>query len=150
MKTCIKCGETKPKSEFYKDKNRKDGFQYRCKSCQNKMKKEWCEKNKEYVKHTSKTYYEKNQKYYKNYRLQSKFGLTLEQYNEMYNKQNGCCAICGIHQDAFTKALAVDHCHNTGKIRKLLCSNCNSAIGKLKEDIEIFKKAISYLKEHND
>jgi hypothetical protein len=80
---------------------------------------------------------------------QTKYGLSRKQYNEMFRKQRGCCAICGVHQSEFKKALAVDHNHSTGKNRGLLCSACNVAIGLLKEDREVLRKAMLYLQIYN-
>ena len=85
--------------------------------------------------------------------LRESFGLSLEQYQEMHDRQEGKCAICGQPEtqlrDGKVKALAVDHCHSTGRIRGLLCCDCNQAIGKLKEDVEILQGAIRYLNSHN-
>ena len=135
MKTCTKCGETKPKSEFNRDSRSKDCHYCWCRNCS---------------KANDKQRHIENPNRYKKYALKKRYGISLEEYTDMYNNQNGCCAICGRHNDTFAKSLAVDHCHITGKVRKLLCINCNSAIGKLQDDIEILQKAISYLKEHNE
>ena len=74
--------------------------------------------------------------------LKGKYGITLEQYNEMHQAQDDCCKICNNKTDK----LVVDHCHTTGEIRGLLCSTCNSAIGLLKEDPKVISNAIEYLK----
>jgi len=79
------------------------------------------------------------------------YSMTQEDYDIKFRNQNGCCAICKniettIH--GFTKnnqSLAVDHCHKSGKIRGLLCRNCNTAIGLLNEDISLLEKAKEYL-----
>jgi uncharacterized protein YlaI len=60
-------------------------------------------------------------------------------------KQKGCCAICGKHQTILNKTLNVDHCHKTGKIRGLLCTNCNHGLGKFYDNAEVLKVAINYL-----
>lgn len=78
-----------------------------------------------------------------------KLGCTIEQYEQLYTKQNGCCAICGTtighkSKNGHSARLAVDHCHTTGKIRGLLCGNCNRGIGCLGE--ENLQNAINYLK----
>jgi hypothetical protein len=74
-----------------------------------------------------------------------KYGITLEQYNAMFANQNGCCLICNKHQKVLEKGLAVDHCHTTGKVRGLLCSNCNLMLGLAKDKTEILSNAIRYL-----
>jgi len=78
-------------------------------------------------------------------RLKYTFGITIQQYNEMFEKQNGCCAICGKHQNEFKKALYIDHNHTTNEIRGLLCYSCNSMLGFAKDNIEILTNAIAYL-----
>jgi len=77
-----------------------------------------------------------------------KYGLTLEAYNQMFDGQAGCCALCGVHQSELKKALAVDHCHVTGKVCGLLCHNCNAAIGLLKEDADLIMRAADYVREN--
>lgn len=70
------------------------------------------------------------------------YGLTVERYNELLEKQNHVCAICG---NKPKNRLCVDHDHKTGKVRSLLCNKCNTAIGNANEDIGILKKMIEYL-----
>jgi hypothetical protein len=73
------------------------------------------------------------------------FGITLEQYNQLFAKQEGKCAICQKHQIEFKKAHAVDHNAKTGEIRGLLCENCNKGIGNLQESVESLERAIDYI-----
>lgn len=81
--------------------------------------------------------------------LRDSFGISLEEYEKMLSEQNGVCAICikpETHKrNGKLKALAVDHNHKTGAIRGLLCSDCNTGIGKLKDDPEVLRSAIRYL-----
>ena len=87
--------------------------------------------------------------------FQRKYGLTIDQYNEKLKNQNEVCAICGEKETSVdpktsgARRLAVDHCHDTNKIRSLLCWRCNATIGKVKEDVELLKKMIAYLEFHN-
>lgn len=80
------------------------------------------------------------------------YGMTLKEYDEMVKKQDNRCAICYEHESAIIndvlKGLAVDHNHNTGGIRGLLCSNCNSVIGYAHDNIDLLNKCIQYLREH--
>ena len=71
--------------------------------------------------------------------------MTPEQYDEILMSQKGCCACCGTHHTEIKKGLAVDHCHETGSIRGLLCLNCNTGIGKLGDDVDGLLKALAYL-----
>ena len=74
------------------------------------------------------------------------YGLTMEEFNSMFNKQNGKCAICGVDIVLFgMKSLNIDHDHVTGKVRGLLCRSCNRGIGQFKENYEIIKNAYEYL-----
>lgn len=84
------------------------------------------------------------------YLLKRKYGITREQYDEMFARQGGLCAICGTDNGASakgTKTLAVDHCHETGEVRGLLCNGCNRAIGLLKDNVAVLESAIRYLKK---
>lgn len=79
--------------------------------------------------------------------LKNKYGITLKQYDEMFEQQNEVCAICGgINING--RRLGVDHNHKTGEIRALLCNSCNHIIGDAKENIIILQSAINYLKRH--
>lgn len=69
-----------------------------------------------------------------------RYGLTEEAYDALMEKQDGGCAICGAEGD-----FSVDHCHDTKKVRGLLCRECNIGLGKFKDDPELLRKAISYL-----
>lgn len=81
--------------------------------------------------------------------LKHKFGMTLEQYDGLLTSQDHSCKICGTHIDDNSRHLAVDHNHETGEIRALLCDPCNKALGFLKEDINIMQNMIDYVKEYN-
>lgn len=107
----------------------------------NKKRKEWADKNRE-----------KRTRQARSSHLRVKFGISLDEYEEIFKKQNGLCAICNkkqkISKDILGRKnynLYIDHCHKSGKIRGLLCNKCNQGIGYLCEDIEIIKKAIIYL-----
>jgi hypothetical protein len=74
----------------------------------------------------------------------------------MWAEQQGLCAICGLESSTPTikgaeyRSLAVDHCHTTGMIRRLLCTNCNTALGNLKDDIALVEAALRYLREFEE
>ncbi len=76
------------------------------------------------------------------------YGIDVPDYERMLEEQGGGCYICGKKPDK--RALAIDHDHETGKVRGLLCSNHNRAIGLLNDDITILAKAIQYLARDND
>lgn len=81
----------------------------------------------------------------KSYRLKAYYNIDIVKYNNMMAIQSGCCAICKIHQLETSQPLHVDHDHETGKVRGLLCHICNKTLGGFQDDIEILKSAISYL-----
>jgi len=139
---------------MYKDKERAKEYQ-----------KEWRELHKEYCKAKQKEYYKK---YYQERRDKilaekkeygrlhpeegrrgkyfRRYGIYLEEYNQMVIKQGGCCAICGVNELELKRHLFVDHDHKTGKIRGLLCQTCNNVLGYSYDCIDILQKAILYLK----
>jgi hypothetical protein len=86
--------------------------------------------------------------------LRNSFDLSLSEYQRMHEEQNGKCAICNQPETQMRlgklKMLSVDHNHTTGKVRSLLCSDCNIAIGKAKEDRNILLSAIQYLDKHSE
>jgi hypothetical protein len=77
--------------------------------------------------------------------LKHKYGITQQQYDDMYNSQQGLCAICIQPFDIF----AVDHNHITGRIRGLLCKSCNTLLANAKEDSSLLQRAIDYLAVHD-
>lgn len=78
------------------------------------------------------------------YHLKYEFGITVAMYEEMLAKQNGVCAICSYKQEG---SLAVDHCHESGRIRGLLCRKCNIGIGHFRDNIGLLQAAGQYLQE---
>lgn len=102
-------------------------------------------KSREYMKAWGQT-----EKGHRNRTAQSvmkRCGLTIEQYDQAYDQQEGNCRICGSHRERYGKErLVVDHCHKSGAFRALLCGPCNSAIGMFQEDIGILENAITYLR----
>ena len=80
--------------------------------------------------------------------LKKRYKLTLDQYNEMYRKQESKCGICGIHESKITKKLNIDHNHKTGKARELLCQKCNVALSYF-ENFDS-KPFLEYLNKHRE
>ena len=139
MKQCTKCKEFKPFTEFNKHKRHKDGLRFRCRRCESEDAKEAKLKNldKDYLGTRLKE---------RAANLKRVFGMSLEEYEDKANKQNNVCAICQLPCKS-GKRLAVDHNHTTGKIRDLLCGNCNGGLGKFQDDPELLKKAAEYLEK---
>ena len=124
MKTCTKCKSTSNK--FWKN-------QAYCVPCQNAYNRAWYKENhaKELLRR-------------KNNNLKRTFGITLDDYYVMLKEQGGGCKICGKAEGA-TKKLDVDHCHTTGRIRGLLCENCNRGLGLFYDNPDRLRMAADYL-----
>lgn len=81
------------------------------------------------------------------HRLRSEYGLTVQEYEDMSKAQDNVCAICGKPDPKFSN-LAVDHCHETGQVRGLLCRLCNTGIGALGDNVAGLLRALEYLKKY--
>ncbi len=161
-KVCSKCKKFVSFNNFGKAAHHKDGLKSHCNSCEAKWHAEnykknsakinarhraWKAANPEYANQRQRKDMLANPDKYRNWRLKRTFGISLDEYNKMFADQNGRCAICSRHQSEVKQTLCVDHNHKTGKIRKLLCGQCNHAIGLFREDISAIKNAIKYLKD---
>lgn len=116
------------------------------------QKKEWHRNNKEKNLRKNKEWREQNKDLIRNRRFERKYGITLEQYTFMLDQQNGVCKICKQPETRklFGKvvALLIDHDHNTGKIRGLLCNKCNGMLGLSNDNPDILIAGAEYLVEH--
>jgi hypothetical protein len=150
-RTCKICKE-------YKDISNFQPSGYQCNSCRaEKQRAYWAslpieirrkrQMGLEAQKRYRENNLEKTKKIAREGHIRRKFGLTVEEYNAISFSQNEVCAICQQKCDTGYN-LAVDHNHKTGKIRGLLCKNCNTSIGLLKEDIKVLENAIIYLSFH--
>jgi hypothetical protein len=137
-RVCKTCNTEKLKTEFPKRFGYKDGIRPHCIDCRRKYEVE------NYHEHKHKRPY--NYEIDKNSKLKRIYGISYSEYLTMLEAQNGCCAICGTNDTGKRKAFAVDHNHTTGKVRGLLCGNCNLGIGNLKEDEGIMLRAMEYLR----
>lgn len=116
--------------------------------------KKYRELNKEELKIKDKEKHIRRKNLIRDSRLKKSFGISIDEYQNMFNNQKGLCKICGNpekarqpNSEAF-RLLCVDHCHSTGKVRGLLCTNCNIMLGQAKDDIQILSNAIEYLKQY--
>lgn len=149
MKTCKTCKKTKELKYFHKKKGGLLGVKANCGECCKTIDAKYYStpkhKNKRLERQASPEY----QLYIRSFRLKRKYGITLEDYDKMLADQNGACKTCGSKELSNTsdKYFAIDHCHKTGKVRGLLCSQCNSALGLVKDNIETLENLIKYLKD---
>jgi hypothetical protein len=151
----------KPIEQFYRAAGMADGHRSDCIPCNLAAKKartaldpqanrdrvrRWQLDNAERYRAKQRSYAESGRKqlWDRKSHLKRKYGMTLEDYDQMLEAQAGVCAICGEARPE-ERTLHVDHDHETGVIRGLLCFRCNQAIGSLQEDHEIFQTAADYL-----
>ena len=117
-------------------------------------KKAYHLKNLEKAKADQKAWRNDNKDRIRGNLLKRKYGITFEQYKEMFEKQDGKCAVCeapGALLNQYGKVgLHVDHNHVTGQVRQLLCSNCNTALGLLKESPDTIRKLLSYVERNSE
>lgn len=135
-KVCKTCTTEKSIEDFPKGKGYKDGIRPHCIECRRVYEVEMFHKHKRPYDY----------EYHRNSKLKNTYGISYTEYLTMLEAQGGCCAICGTNDTGKRKAFAVDHCHETGNIRGLLCSNCNTGIGNLRDDIGLLERAIEYLR----
>jgi hypothetical protein len=139
-KHCTFCGEEKPLSEFSPRPQGKLKIQSRCKVCCSRIVA---------AKYRGFSYEER-----RNFFLLREYGVSKERYDAMVLAQEGVCAICGKPPQGFSgrtrnKVLVVDHVHETGKVRGLLCGKCNTMLGHANEQVSVLERAIAYLKYHD-
>ena len=150
MKVCKKCRVEKPYSEFHISQQGVKGpiYKSQCKVCVRKKQVEkyhtLTEEQKKQRREKSNCY---NTEYRQQYNLRTRFGLTTEDFSAIIVEQNFMCKICGVGFEEKVKP-QVDHCHETGKVRGLLCRNCNTSLGLLKENPETLRSMIDYLNDY--
>ena len=149
LRKCLQCGLEAITIDdlelFAKGNESKHGRQNLCKSCENKRKREHDRTIylKEYNKKKRVEGCVKFKRTERNQQLKKNYGIRIEDYEKMFIDQNGLCKIC--LSDNGGKTLHVDHCHSTGKVRGLLCSKCNTALGLFNDNIKTLSNAIIYL-----
>ena len=140
---CRKCGETKIRDDFYPRSDRPGSVKSTCKSCDLARNRTWHENNRGH------------RAAYARQRALAAFGMTEADYDALLTSQGGGCAICQepvrdrANNRQGPKALAVDHCHATGRVRGILCSNCNTLLGLAKDDADRLRAAIQYLESRS-
>ena len=155
---------TNLESERKRDRENKTKKRELNREAHNAYMREWNEKNKdrinaerrdrrkndivyrEKLRQKGKDKYARLVKKIRNSRLNKAYGINQSDYEEMYQSQQGKCAICGTEKKMGSRTgLVIDHCHNKGHIRGLLCSHCNTGLGQFRDDTGLLQKAIDYL-----
>jgi hypothetical protein len=135
------------RTEAYKEWSKQHGAASRAKNP---------ELHRERVRRSRAKALENDPEYYKKIDLKRMYNVTLEWYKDTLEKQNYCCAICKKHESqntvrcGKTLMLSVDHCHDTGEVRGLLCNSCNRAIGMLGHSVSTLEEAIGYLTRYKE
>lgn len=150
MYVCTKCKETKTRVEMSLDASRRDGISSWCKLCRAVSSRKWGQNNPDKVKEQSKQKRLKpfNPTQARDYILKYRYDLSLEDYNNKLKNQNYSCAICKRDSREMTYYLHVDHNHTTGKVRGLLCSPCNTYLGYIRDNPEVYHNGLTYLEAY--
>lgn len=140
FKKCSTCHHLRTRDYFWKRTDAPDGLEYTCKVCVNARKRRAC-KGKEFNEARRDTKWAGH--------LKRNFGITVEEYDAMLERQGGVCAICNNPETKTTadriENLSVDHCHQSGSIRGLLCRSCNRSTGQLGDTVEAVRRVLNYL-----
>lgn len=162
MKRCSKCREEKPIDGFHHNKNAKDGRSSACKECAKGRAKDWYRRNPERARANTVAWARLNRErvnagHRRRYRadpsrdldakLKFRYKITGDEFRERAHEQGGLCFLCG-NTPPRGRRLSVDHDHQTGKVRKLLCSPCNQGIGMLRDDPKLLRAAAKYVEGH--
>lgn len=137
---CSRCNKLKKKESYSRFENGE--LKTVCKWCEREIRKLNKKPKEKRIPMTK----EEARVNSKKHMLKRRYGISIEQYDEMNKRQGGCCAVC--KNPPSSRSLHVDHDHETGKVRELLCSNCNAVLGQSKESIKNLKELIKYLEKH--
>lgn len=159
---CRTCGERKDEFQFGRDKRSPDGLAWRCKECANKAHRHWTELNRDHVRDAGRVTMrnlrkrdpEKFRQQLRESRFRKKYGLSCEEVDAMFADANGICRICeremkkGVgNHIAPGEVACVDHDHDTGAIRGMICSMCNNGLGLFRDNPQILESAAKYLRD---
>jgi hypothetical protein len=161
VKRCKHCGDIKSLESFYANPKGRGGLRPECKDCTKQRRREWYVRNRERETERVRQWAlanpdkiadriaacrgtDKKKLADRKSHLKRKYGLTIEQYDEMLTAQNHVCAVC-LEARPEERTLHVDHDHETGIVRGLLCFRCNNALGDFREEYELFQRAADYL-----
>lgn len=167
---CSKCGEAKRADEMARSTQRAGGLSSWCKPCKRAVNRAWYQRNKDEIRDGLRVNYEANRpgrlqqmrtyraengellkRAHRRWHLRTRFGLDESEFEHLLVRQNGCCAICRKPETAVdarsgkVRRLAIDHDHETGKVRGLLCFRCNTVLAHIDMDRERLLEMLRYL-----
>lgn len=154
MKKCSSCKKIKNVLKFHKDKSNIDGLSSICTKCTAMHHRKYYAKHKIQVDAKNETYRKehpiKTRLQRRKANLKRNFGMTLKDYDNMFKKQKGKCAICkSMKFDGKLKYFNIDHDHKTGKVRGLLCRGCNLGLSNFLDSVKLLRQAIKYVVGNN-
>lgn len=151
-KRCPRCKKHKELGEFTRNKDNKDGLSTYCRSCHNEYVKARYHSNPTRARAAAKVWRAANRKRHNETAMRCKYGITRDDFDRMSTAQGDVCAICGRTETRRNKngvyRLHIDHDHETGRIRALLCHHCNAGLGHFKDDPKLLEAAAAYLRNH--
>jgi hypothetical protein len=148
---CKRCGESKTLDQYgtFRNGTRKEGKRKICNFCRAQRAKELRAADPEKYRAIDNASYQRNKEYQKqygrNYHLKKKYGMTAEQWDATFESQGCACAICKSRETSHH--WCVDHDHESGEVRGILCSPCNILIGMAKDHPQVLDDAKRYLEE---
>lgn len=145
LKHCPKCETIKPLDEFHKSKHTLHGYQVYCKTCCNLRHTEWRKNNLEKCAADQKRHRLAHPERFKDYGRKQMYGMGPGAYDKMLAEQDGKCAICRSEKGGGRGGFHVDHCHDLGHVRGLLCHGCNVSLGHFQHSTPVLEAAINYL-----
>jgi hypothetical protein len=148
-KKCPACKQKLSIGSFWPNKSKYDGLCSECKNCQKKRINKWRKTTSGKASRKREYEQQRNSGKVLAQELKRKYNLSVAEYNKIFQKQQGCCAICGVHQSELKKRLFVDHNHRTEKVRGLLCCGCNNLLAGF-DNLDFFNGAIAYLAEADE
>jgi hypothetical protein len=149
MKRCSVCKIEKDVSEYWKHRSYRDGLQAACKPCWTAYQSAPARKAKNNARNLERGRAKRRSLYAYAWRLNKKFGMSLTDRDNLAKSQNYSCAICSKPESKCANGLYVDHDHQTGNVRALLCRECNVGLGYFSDQEDLLLKASDYLRKHN-
>lgn len=135
---CRRCDVLQPIREFYQHSRNSAGRMHICRTCTKASAKRWRDENRE-------RFIELRWRR----EIKTKYGITADDYERMLSEQDGRCAGCGSDSPGprYGRVFNIDHCHRTGRVRGLLCDDCNLALGRMNEDGDKLRSLAVYADE---
>ncbi len=151
-KVCVRCGASKPVSEFWHDCRVPGGYKHTCRDCMRPLSPEALERSREikraFEERLKKLPPSERRRRQMQAHVPAKYGISYDEYEALFTAQNGKCGICGCALVIAKGKAGLDHDHRTGKVREFLCNRCNHALGMLQDDVNLVEAFAAYLRKH--